>query len=173
MGALALLVTLAWTSAAVQAAQPSAAVPPTLTPEQITALSVGMPEGPARTVTVRTCGQCHEPQRVAALRLTRDGWNDVIAKMAGLGAKATDAEFAQILDYLSEHYKGDAPKPINMNTASAVELESVAGLLRKEAAAWIKHRNEVAFCKVLDDFKKVPGVPFKKIDTRRDRLVCF
>ena len=53
------------------------------------------------------------------------------------------------------------------------EFESVAGLLRKEAAAWIEHRKKAGPCKSLDDFKKVPGVPFKKIDDRRDRLVCF
>jgi competence protein ComEA len=160
-------------AAAAQAVQPPVVVPPPLTPEQIVALGAGMPEGSGKDVTVRTCGQCHEPQRVAALRLTRDGWDEVIAKMAGLGAKATDAEFTQILDYLSEHYKGEAPKPINLNTASAIDLESVAGLLRKEAAAWIKYRNERGFCKTLDDLKKVAGLPFKKIDTRRDRLVCF
>ena len=173
MGTLTRLFTVALMLLATQAAQPPAVLPPPLTPEQIAALGAGMPDGPARNVTVRTCGQCHEPQRVASLRLTRDGWDDVIAKMAGLGAKATDEEFAQILDYLSEHYKGEAPKPINMNTASSVELESVAALLRREAAAWIKYRNTTGFCKTLDDLKKVPGVPFKKIDTRRDRLVCF
>jgi competence protein ComEA len=159
--------------AAAQGVQPPVMSAPPLTPEQIVALGAGMPEGPAKNVTVRTCGQCHEPQRVAALRLTREGWDEVIGKMAGLGAKATDTEFAQILDYLSEHYKGEAPKPINLNTASAIDLESVGGLLRKEAAAWIKYRNEHGFCKSLDDLKKVVGVPFKKIDTRRDRLVCF
>lgn len=173
MGTLALIVTLAFTLAAAQAAQPPAALAPSLTPEQIVALGVGMPDGPAKDLTVRTCGPCHEPLRVAALRLTRDGWDQVIAKMAALGAKATDAELEQILDYLSEHYKGEVPKPINLNTASSIELESVAGLLRKEAAAWMKYRNTTGFCKTLDDLKKVPGVPFKKIDTRRDRLVCF
>ena len=173
MGTLGRIIMVGLTLVAAQAAQPPATIPPPLTPEQIVALGAGMPEGPAKTITVRTCGQCHEPQRAAALRLTRDGWDEVIAKMAGLGAKATDAEFAQILDYLAENYKGEAPKPINLNTASSVELESVAGLLRKEAAAWMKYRNEVGFCKTLDDLKKVPGVPFKKIDTRRDRLVCL
>jgi competence protein ComEA len=158
---------------AAQAIQPPALVLPTLTPEQIVALGAGMPDGPGKDVTVRTCGPCHEPLRAASLRLTREGWEGVIAKMAGLGAKASDAEFTQILDYLSEHYKGQAPVPINMNTASSVELESVAGLLRSEAAAWVKYRNAHGVCKTLDDFKKVPGVPFKKIDTRRDRLVCF
>jgi competence ComEA-like helix-hairpin-helix protein len=145
----------------------------TFTPEEIAAMAETMPAGPSRELTVRVCAQCHEPQRAAALRLTRDGWEGVVAKMIGLGAKATDDEFAKITDYLAENYKGEAPKPINMNTASAIELESVAGLLRKEAAAWIAYRNTHPPCKSLDDLKKVVGVPFKKIDERRDRLVCF
>jgi competence protein ComEA len=78
-----------------------------------------------------------------------------------------------VLDYLSEHFKGEAPRPLNLNTATAIELESIAGLLRKESAAWIAHRKAAGPCKSLDDFKKIPGVPFKKIDERRDRLVCF
>ena len=97
----------------------------------------------------------------------------LVAKMSALGMKATDDELTAILDYLSENLKGEAPKPINMNSATSVELESVAALLRKEAAAWIAYRNKNGPCKSLDDFKKVPGVPFKKIDERRDRLVCF
>jgi len=145
----------------------------TFTPEEIAALGKGMPEGAGRDITVRVCAQCHEPQRVAALRLTRDGWEGVISKMISLGAKASDAEFAQIVDYLSENYKGEAPKPINLNSATSVELESVAAMLRKEAAAWIAYRNKVAPCKAIDDLKKVPGIDFKKIDARRDRLVCF
>ena len=93
--------------------------------------------------------------------------------MISLGARATDEEIGQIIDYLAENYKGEAPKPINMNTATSVELESVGGLLRKESATWIAHRTKNGPCKTLDDLKKVPGIPFKKIDERRDRLVCF
>jgi competence protein ComEA len=93
--------------------------------------------------------------------------------MQGLGARATDEEWKQVIDYLATNFKGEAPKPINLNSASSVELESVAGLLRKEAAAWIAYRNKNGPCTKLDDLKKVVGVPFKKIDDRRDRLVCF
>jgi competence ComEA-like helix-hairpin-helix protein len=182
-GVIAFGAAAAWTTVISGArAQPPASTttastqPPalrTFTPEEIAAMAAGMPPGPARALTVRVCAQCHEPQRAAALRLTRDGWEGVVAKMAGLGARATDEEFAKITDYLAENYKGEAPRPINMNTASAIELESVAGLLRKEAAAWIAYRNTHPPCKSLDDLKKVVGVPFKKIDERRDRLVCF
>ena len=143
-----------------------------LTPAEITELAKTMPEGPDRELTVRVCAACHEPQRAASIRLTREGWEEVVAKMVGLGAKATDEELARVIDYLAVNYKGEAAKPINLNTASAVELESVAGLLRKEAALWIRYRNDTP-CKSIDDLKKVPGFPFKKADSRRDRLVCF
>ncbi len=134
---------------------------------------VRLPDAPGKDETVRVCGVCHEPERAAAVRLTREGWQESIAKMVALGAKGSDEELAKVLDYLTEHFKGDALRPLNLNSATAIELESIAGLLRKEAAAWIAHRTKAGPCKSLDDFKKVPGVPFKKIDDRRDRLVCF
>lgn len=132
-----------------------------------------LPDAPGKDAMVRVCGTCHEAQRSAALRLTREGWEEVVAKMVALGAKGTDAEMKQVLEYLARNFKGEALRPLNLNKATNIELESVAGLLRKEAAAWIAYRSKVGPCKSLDDFKKVPGVPFKKIDERRDRLVCF
>ena len=131
-----------------------------------------LPDAPGKQQVVNLCSRCHEPQRVAALRLTRDGWQEVVAKMVSLGAKASPDELEQVTDYLAENFKGEAAKPINLNSATSVELESVAALLRKEAAAWIAYRTKNGPCKTLDDLKKVPGVPFKKIDERRDRLVC-
>jgi competence ComEA-like helix-hairpin-helix protein len=131
------------------------------------------PDGPGKDVTVRVCGTCHPPARGASVRLTRSGWRNVITKMVALGAKGTDEELAAVLDYLSANFKGDAPKPVNLNTAPAIDLESVAGLLRKEAAALIAYRTKHGPCKALEDLKKIPGVDFRKIERRRDRLVCI
>jgi competence protein ComEA len=166
-----LLLTAAIVSA--QSQTPPAGQMRTFTPEEIAALGKGMPDGPGKELTIRVCAQCHEPQRAAALRLTRDGWEGVVAKMVSLGAKASDTELSQVVDYLAENYKGEAPKPINLNSATSVELESVAAMLRKESAAWIAYRSKNGPCKSVDDLKKVPGIDFKKIDARRDRLVCF
>jgi competence protein ComEA len=132
-----------------------------------------LPDAPGKELTVKVCGTCHEAERSAAVRLTREGWEEVMAKMVALGARGTDDELKQVLDYLAENLKGDAPKPLNLNRATSVELESIAGLLRKESAALIAHRTKAGPCKSLDDFKKAPGVPFKKLDERRDRLGCF
>ena len=49
----------------------------------------------------------------------------------------------------------------------------VAGLLRKESAALIAYRTKHGPCKTLEDLKKIPGVDFRKIERRRDRLVCI
>jgi len=131
------------------------------------------PEGPGKELTVRMCGTCHPAERSAAVRLTRDGWRAVISKMVALGAQGTDTERAEVLEYLSASFKGEAPKPVNLNTAPAIDLESVAGLLRKESAALIAYRTKHGPCKALEDLKEVPGVDFRKIQKRRDRLVCI
>jgi len=131
-----------------------------------------LPDGAGKDAAVRVCGSCHEPERAAALRLTREGWEGVFARMAALGMSAGNEELSQALEYFAASFKGEASRPINLNTASSVELESVAAMLRKEAAAWIAYRSRNP-CKTLDDLKKVPGVSFKTIDERRDRLVCI
>ena len=131
------------------------------------------PDGPGKDVTVRMCGTCHPAERSAAVRLTRNGWQGLIAKMTALGAQGTDADRGAVLDYLAANFKGDAPKPVNLNTAPAIDLESVAGMLRKEAAALIAYRTKHGPCKALDDLKGVPGIDFHKIARRRDRLVCI
>jgi competence protein ComEA len=131
-----------------------------------------LPDGPGRAETIRVCGTCHPPERGASVRLTHEGWEDVITRMVGLGARGTDAELAAVLEYLSTHFKGEAAVPLNLNRASSVELESIAGFLRRESAAWMAYRAKRP-CTTLDDLKAVPGVDFKKIEKRRDRLVCF
>jgi competence protein ComEA len=130
-----------------------------------------LPDGPGKDAVLKVCGVCHDPSTAAAVRLTRDGWQSTINDMVSRGAKGTDEELSQILDYFSTHFLGEGDKPLNMNTATSVELESVLGLLRKEAAALIAYRDKNKGFKSLDDLVKIPGVPFKKIEAAKDRLV--
>jgi competence protein ComEA len=133
----------------------------------------GLPDGPGKDLMVRTCGVCHEPRRAASVRLTRDGWTDLVSDMVRRGAKATDSEQTQIIDYLTANFLGEAPKPVNVNSAPAIDLESVIGLLRKEAAAIVTYREQKGPFKTIDDLKKVPGLDFKKIEAAKDRIVAF
>jgi len=132
-----------------------------------------LPDGPGKEETMRVCGTCHPADRAASVRLTRVGWQDLMGKMVALGAKGSDQDLEAVLTYLSTNFKGEGRKPLNLNTATSIDLESIVGMLRKESAAFIAYRKTHGPCKTLDDLKNVPGLDFAKIDDRRDRLVCF
>jgi competence protein ComEA len=132
-----------------------------------------LPEAPGRDLTVKLCGNCHAADTVASTRHTRDGWREVIDRMVAAGAKGTEQELATVLEYLTTQFPAQEQKALNLNTATAIELESVAGLLRKEAAALIAHREKNGPCKTLEDLKKVAGLDYKKIETRKARLACM
>lgn len=133
----------------------------------------GLPDGPGKDVVVRTCGVCHEPRRAASVRLTRDGWSAVIDDMVRRGAKGSDQDLATVLDYLATNFLGEAPRPLNINSAAQIDFESVLELLRREAASVVAYREKHGAFKSVDDLKKVPGLDFKKIDSKRDRIVAF
>jgi competence protein ComEA len=138
-----------------------------------TPASAQLPDGAGKDLILKVCGSCHQAERSASVRLTREGWEEVIADMIKRGAKGTDEEFGTILEYLATHYLGDAPRPLNINRATNIELESVAGLTRKEAAAVIAYLDTIGVCKSLDELKKVPGLDYKKIEARKEFIVCF
>jgi competence protein ComEA len=137
------------------------------------AFAQALPDGPGKAELQKVCGLCHQAERAASVRLTREGWEGVIGDMIARGARGTDEEFAAVLDYLSKNFLGESARPLNINKATNIELESVAGLTRKEAAALIAWRQKAGVCKSLDDLKKAPGVDYKKIEARKDFLVCF
>ena len=130
-----------------------------------------LPDGPGKDAVVRVCSTCHEPNRAAAFRLTREGWDATVADMKWRGAKGTDEDFAAIVEYLATNFLGEAAPRLNMNRATSVELESVLSLLRKEAAAVIAYRDKAGGFKTIDDVKKVPGIDFKKIEAGKDRII--
>ena len=134
-----------------------------------------LPDAPGKDITVRVCAGCHAAETVASVRHTPDGWRDVIAKMVAAGAEGTEQELESVFQYLSTQFPIEAQKALhlNLNTATAIELESVAGLLRKEAAALIAHREKNGPCKKLDDLKKISGLDYKKIEARKERLACM
>ena len=81
-------------------------------------------------------------------------------------------ELETVFQYLSTHFPVETQPALNLNTATSVELESVAGLLRKESAALIAHREKNGPCKKLEDLKKVVGLDYRKIEARKERLTC-
>jgi len=132
-----------------------------------------LPEAPGRDVTVKVCGSCHAAETVGSVRHTPAEWRELIARMVAAGATGTEQELETVFQYVSTQFPAQAQKRLDLNSARAVELESIAGLLRKEAAALIAHREKHGPCKTLDDLKNVEGLDYKKIEARKDRLTCM
>ena len=129
-----------------------------------------LPEGPGKEETRKVCSGCHELEKSFSLRQDRKGWQATIEKMLALGAKASDKEFALVLEYLSKNFPADDVPLIRINKATAIELESGLSLKRSEAAALVRHRESTGGFKSLEDLKRVPGLPFAKIEARKDRI---
>ena len=130
-----------------------------------------IPAGPGKDDTVKYCGDCHSVEQAVSLRQGPEEWKATLEKMTGMGAKIPDSSYQSILGYLTSHFGADAPLPIRVNKASAVDLESLLLLKRSEARAIIDYRTAHGDFKSIDDLRKVPALDFKKIEAKKDLLV--
>ena len=132
-----------------------------------------LPDGPGREATVKLCSQCHGADVVMSLRQDRAGWAATLRKMSALGAKGTDEEFRAVLGYLAAHFPAEELARINVNTATAIELESGLTLRRSQAAAILAYRSQHGPFKSLEDLKQVPGLDSATIEAKRDRVTFW
>ena len=67
--------------------------------------NVQLPDGMGKDITQKICGTtCHGPDIVGGSGRTRDQWTAVVNSMVARGAKATEPELLQIVQYLSSHF---------------------------------------------------------------------
>jgi competence protein ComEA len=128
-----------------------------------------LPNGRGRETMKRVCSGCHSAENVAGMAKTREEWGAVVGEMAAVGAQGTDDEFNEIVDYLATYFP-KTPK-INVNKATAKDLESGLELTVKEAESIVHYREEKGSFKSVEDVEKVPGVDAKKIEAKKDRLI--
>lgn len=126
-----------------------------------------LPAADGKDTVMKVCSKCHSPNLILANPRNRQGWEETITKMSGMGAMATDDEFTTILEYLA---KNIIP-PINVNKAPTAILISDLTLTDKEADAVVTYRSKNGDFKSLDDLKKVPDVDAKKLDDKKDHIV--
>ncbi len=91
--------------------------------------------------------------------------------MVKLGAQGSDEEFDAILGYLSNNFGPEIPGPININKASAVDLQTALLLRRSQANALIDYRTRNGDFKSLADLRNVSGLDLKKIEAKKARIV--
>jgi quinoprotein glucose dehydrogenase len=69
-----------------------------------------LPDGKGRELVQTVCNSCHSVDLITTHHQTRDEWTGTVQRMAQHGASATDDQFQQIVDYLTNRF-GRTPDP--------------------------------------------------------------
>jgi competence protein ComEA len=134
------------------------------------AAKADLPDGFGKATTVQVCGKCHSPERATSLHQSDSEWEETITKMVKLGARASDEDFDAILVYLTQHFGPQKPGPININKATAVDLQTTLLLRRSQAMAILQYRSQHGDFKSIDDLRNIPGLDYSKIETKKARI---
>lgn len=126
-----------------------------------------LPPGPGRDTMKKVCSGCHSAENVVGMGKTQEEWGKVVGEMVERGAKGTDDEFNDVVDYLAAHF----PKMVNVNKATAQDFVSSLAFPAPEAEAIVHYREEKGNFKSVEDLEKIPGVDARRIEQKKDRLV--
>jgi competence ComEA-like helix-hairpin-helix protein len=122
-------------------------------------------DGPGKETLERVCSACHELDTATGTRHTRAEWRAIVDAMVNQGARATDEEFAAIIEYLAAYVA-----MVNVNKATTGEIETILEIPSKEAEEIVRYRAAKGEFKDMDSLKNVPGVDAKVLEERKDRI---
>jgi competence protein ComEA len=129
-----------------------------------------LPSGAGKALVLQLCSKCHSPEQATSLHQDQRHWESTISKMIALGAQGSDDQFETIINYLTANFGPLTPRQINVNDATAVEMETGLDLKRSESLAIVQYRTDHGPFKTIDDFKNVPGLDFSKIEAVKARI---
>ena len=136
-----------------------------------------LPPGEGRETLQKVCTQCHDIESIPRLRYSREDWSNLVYSMKDMGADATGPELEQIVDYLAKNFgKGAgaaAAKKVNVNSATAKEIEAGLGVTTKDSELIVAYRVKNGNFKDIDGLLKVDGVDAAdtaKIQAAKDKI---
>jgi len=108
-----------------------------------------LPDGAGRDVVVRLCDGCHDLIFTMSTRETEEGWGRIVNDMRSRGTDGTEAEFAQVIAYLTTHMgkpepEGHAELDLLASRTKVAPGEHFALGLRLVAAAGWRLKDDVA-----------------------------
>jgi cytochrome c oxidase cbb3-type subunit III len=70
-----------------------------------------LPDAPGKAAVQKVCSGCHGMNMITGRGRTRDQWTQVVTSMVARGAKGSDSELAQVVDYLAQTFPTGAAAP--------------------------------------------------------------
>ena len=120
----------------------------------------------AYAILQETCSACHGLNRIDTAK-NRAEWKDTVDRMIFNGADVKPEEVNTLVGYLVRFY-GES---VEINKATAKQLEEEVDLTAAEAEAIVKARTESGGFKEYADLQKVKGIDLKKLDPIKDRFL--
>jgi competence ComEA-like helix-hairpin-helix protein len=133
--------------------------------------SADLPDGAGKEILLRACVGCHKADEFTAYRHTKQEYQSIVYRMGDRGARATTAELDIVAAYLFKNFpKAEDTSKINVNKASAQEIETGLNLTAKEAEAIVKYRDTHGDFRVWGDLLVIYGVDGRKIEAAKDKM---
>jgi len=126
-----------------------------------------LPDGPGKETVLKACATCHEIEAVISSRRTKIGWQLSVDDMVSRGAEGSDEEMAAVVEYLTRNFG-----KVNVNTASARDLEKALSLSAREAQTIQAYREKNGKIKDFEELRKIPRVSGEQLQAKRS-LIAF
>lgn len=126
-----------------------------------------LPEGKGKEVLQRMCTNCHGLDQVTSARYSKKYWGSVVDDMVSRGAEGSDDDVNAVINYLARNFG----KPVNINTASAKEIETGLSFTAAESEAVVKYRTEKGAFKSYEELQKVPGLNAGLLEEQKKNIV--
>lgn len=126
----------------------------------------GLPAGEGAETYELVCGSCHGADIVVGSTGSRAAWEETVEAMRARGAYGTDEEFETVVKYLSKYFG----MPVNVNTATADELQKQFMIPADQAEAIVAYRDANGDFKTVEEFLMVDGIDKEDFQLMADRI---
>jgi competence ComEA-like helix-hairpin-helix protein len=131
------------------------------------AQSDDLPDGKGKDVLQRMCSNCHGLDQITANRYSKKYWGSVVDDMVSRGAEGSDDDVNLVIGYLSRNFG----KPVNINAATAKEIEAGLSFTPAAAEAVVKYRTDNGAFKSYEELQKVPGLNATLLEEQKKNIV--
>jgi competence protein ComEA len=136
-----------------------------------TGSSADLPEGKGKEIILRACTGCHKADAFLEYRHTKDEYSAIVVRMGQRGAPATTEELETVAAYLAKNFlKVDDPSKLNVNKASAKEIETRLNLTPQEAEAIVSYRERHGAFRAVGDLYISYGLDGTKIEAQKEKI---
>jgi competence ComEA-like helix-hairpin-helix protein len=126
-----------------------------------------LPDDKGKDVVLRMCTNCHGIAQVTSTRYSKKFWGSVVDDMVSRGAEGSDEDVNSVINYLSRNFG----KPVNINTATAKEIETGLSFNTAQSELVVKYRAEKGAFKSYEELAKVPGLNGDLLEEQKKNIV--